>query len=47
MNLPGFDFHAPRGFKPPRYTVHVDGPWCTTFALENGDVLHVDFEQHH
>jgi proteic killer suppression protein len=47
MNLPGFDFHALRGFKPPRYTVHVNGPWCITFAFENGDAVRVDFEQYH
>jgi len=47
MNLPGFDFHALRGFKPTRYTVHVNGPWCITFAFENGDAVRVDFEQYH
>lgn len=47
MNLPGFDFHALRGFVPTRYTVHVNGPWCVTFAFENGEALHVDFEQYH
>ena len=26
MNLPGFDFHLLRGFKPTRYTVHVTVP---------------------
>jgi hypothetical protein len=29
MNIPGFDFHALRGFKPTRYSVHVNGPWCS------------------
>lgn len=28
MDLPGFDFHALKGFNPTRYTVHVNGPWC-------------------
>lgn len=46
MNLPGWDFHALRG-KPQRYTVHVNGPWCITFEFEDGDALHVDFEQYH
>ena len=36
MNVPGFDFHALKGHKPPRYTVHVNGPWCITFRFENG-----------
>jgi len=46
MNVPGFDFHALRG-NPIRYTVHVNGPWCVTFELEEGDALRVDFEQYH
>ena len=47
MNIPGFDFHALRGFKPPRYSVHVNGPWCITFEFADGDAHRVDFEQHH
>ena len=47
MNLPGFDFHALRGHKPTRYTVHINGPWCVTFEFENGDAYRVDLEQYH
>jgi len=47
MNLPGFDFHALRSYKPIRYTVHVNGPWCVTFEFVDGDALAVDFEQYH
>lgn len=47
MNLPGFDFHALRGFSPIRYTVHVNGPWCITFEFRDGDAHRVDFEQYH
>jgi proteic killer suppression protein len=47
MNLPGFDFHALRGFDPTRYTVHVNGPWCITFEFEGEDACRVDFEQYH
>jgi len=47
MNIPGFDFHALRGFKPARYSVHVNGPWCITFEFEDGDACRVDFEQYH
>jgi proteic killer suppression protein len=36
MNVPGFDFHALRGLKPTRYSVHVNGPWCVTFEFEAG-----------
>jgi toxin HigB-1 len=47
MNLPGFDFHGLRGFKPTRYSVHVNGPWCLTFEFEGQDAVRVDFEQYH
>src|SRR5262249_26762840 len=39
MNVPGFDFHPLRGFKPTRYSVHVNGPWCVTFEFEDGGRL--------
>lgn len=47
MNVPGFDFHALRGFKSTRYSVHVNGPWCITFEFDGGDAFRVDFEQYH
>jgi toxin HigB-1 len=47
MNLPGFNFHALRGFDPTRYTVHVNGPWCLTFEFKDGDAYLVDFVQYH
>ncbi|WP_312796773.1 type II toxin-antitoxin system RelE/ParE family toxin [Tianweitania sp.] len=47
MNLPGFDFHSLRGFNPIRYTVHVNGPWCITFAFDGTDATQVDLEQYH
>lgn len=47
MNLPGFNFHALRGFDPTRYTVHVNGPWCITFEFDGRDAARVDFEQYH
>ena len=47
MNVPGFDFHALKGFTPTRYTVHVNGPWCITFEFEEGDAHRVDLEQYH
>lgn len=45
--LPGFDFHALKGFNPTRYTVHVNGPWCITFEFKDGDAYRLDFEQYH
>jgi proteic killer suppression protein len=47
MHLPGFNFHALKGFKPTRYTVHVNGPWCITFEFRDGDAFALDFEQYH
>ena len=47
MNVPGFDFHPLKGFRPTRYSVHVNGPWCITFEFADGDALRVDFEQYH
>lgn len=47
MTVPGFDFHALRGFDPTRYTIHVNGPWCITFAFDGPDAVAVDFEQYH
>ena len=45
MNLPGFNFHRLRG-RPVRYTVHVNGPWCLTFAWDGEDAVRVDLEQY-
>ena len=47
MNVEGFDFHALRGFDPDRYSVHVNGPWCLTFAFADGRAEAIDFEQYH
>jgi proteic killer suppression protein len=47
MNVPGYNFHALKGFEPTRYTVHVNGPWCVTFEFSEGDAYRVDFEQYH
>ncbi len=47
LNLPSFDFHALKGSKPTRYTVHVNGPWCVTFEFNDGDAYMLNFEQYH
>jgi len=47
VDMPGFDFHALKGFKPTRYTIHVNGPWCITFEFADGDAFALDFEQYH
>jgi proteic killer suppression protein len=47
LNLPGYNFHALKGFRPTRYTIHVNGPWCITFEFAGENAYHVDFEQYH
>jgi toxin HigB-1 len=47
MDVPGYDFHALRGFEPTRYSVHVNGHWCITFEFDEADALRVDLEQYH
>jgi proteic killer suppression protein len=47
LNLPGLDFHKLRGHKPPRYSIHVNGPWCITFEFDEGEARRVDLEQYH
>ncbi len=47
LNVPGFDVHALKGYKPTRYSLHVNGPWCITFEWHGTDAYAVDLEQYH
>ena len=47
LMIEGYDFHALRGFKPIRFTIHINGPWCITFELYEGHAYQVDLEQYH
>jgi proteic killer suppression protein len=47
LKMPGYDFHALHGFKPTRYTIRVNGPWCITFEFDGGDGFRAEFEQYH
>ena len=47
LRQPGFDFHALRGSRPRRYSIHVNGPWCITFEWREARALRVDLEQYH
>ena len=47
LNTQGFDFHALKGYKPTRYSLHINGPWCITFEWVDGEALRVDLEQYH
>ena len=43
---PGFDLHKLEG-KPPRYSIHVNGPWCITFRWDGGSATEVDLVNYH
>jgi toxin HigB-1 len=45
LNIQGHDFHALRGFSPPRYSIHINGRWYITFEFLQGHAEQVDFEQ--
>jgi proteic killer suppression protein len=47
LNLPGFSFHRLIGNRPPRFSIHINGPWCITFEIGDGDIYRVDLEQYH
>ena len=47
LNIPGFNFHLLKGFNPSRFTIHINGPWCITFAFRDNDAVEVDLEQYH
>lgn len=47
LNLPGLDFHPLQGYRPQRFTIHINGPWCITFEFSDGEVRRVDLEQYH
>lgn len=46
LDVSGFDSHALHG-KPKRHTLPISGPWCITFAWEDGDACRVDLKQYH
>jgi len=46
LDQPGFNFHALRQFKPPRYSIWISGAWRITFEWEGG-AARVDLEQYH
>ena len=47
LDVPGFRFHALKGFAPRRYSMRVTGNWRITFAWENGIAGAVDLEDYH
>jgi proteic killer suppression protein len=47
LQQPGFDFHRLSGDNPTRWSVHVNGNWCVTFAFESHDAVAVDYEDYY
>jgi proteic killer suppression protein len=47
LNLPGLDFHRLKGYRPTRYSIHVNGPWCITFEFRDGESHGVNLDQYH
>ena len=47
LDVPGFRFHALKGFTPRRYSMRVTGNWRITFAWQDGIASAVDLEDYH
>jgi len=47
LDVPGFRFHALRGFVPRRYSMRVTGNWRVTFAFEAGAAEAIELEDYH
>ncbi len=47
LDLPGFNTHPLKQFKPLRYSIWVTGAWRITFEFDKGDAERVDLEQYH
>ncbi len=47
LNIPGMNFHKLTGFTPDRYSMHVNGNWCITFAWVDGEPIEICFEDYH
>ena len=47
MDLPGLNLHKLKGRRKNTLAVKVSGNWRVTFKLKNGDVLEVNYEDHH
>ena len=47
LDVPGFRFHALKGFVPKRYSMRVTGNWRITFAWADGIAYAVDLEDYH
>lgn len=47
LDVPGFRFHALKGYRPTRYSMRVTGNWRVTFAWKDGVAEAVELEDYH
>ena len=47
LDVPGFRFHALKGFVPRRYSMRVTANWRITFAYDEGTVEAIELEDYH
>lgn len=47
LDVPGFRFHALKGYRPTRYSMRVTGNWRITFAWQDGIADAIDLEDYH
>ena len=47
LDVPGFRFHALKGFRPTRYSMRVTGNWRITFAWDGKTAHAIDLEDYH
>ena len=47
LDMPGFRFHALKGFAPRRYSMRVTANWRVTFAFVEGAAEAIELEDYH
>lgn len=47
LDVPGYRFHALKGFAPRRHSMRVTGNWRITFVFEQGTAENIDLEDYH
>lgn len=47
LDVPGFRFHALKGYEPRRYSMRVTANWRITFAFGDGAAEAIELEDYH
>jgi proteic killer suppression protein len=47
LDVPGFRFHALKGFTPRRYSMRVTANWRITLTFEDGTAEAIELEDYH